>query len=183
MQELTKQKYFKEGEITTLEEISELVDMFIDCDWSINGGFYPLRFLGWEFEFSSKKTAFGTCSKRIGKKRIMMSRYLLENNLDKVLIIENAIRHEIAHAIDMESRGISDHSSIWRNIALQIGCDGKRKTYGLAQKKEKKYTLNCKHCDNEFGRHRMQKGREFSCGICLPNKFDRRYLLNVIQNF
>ena len=40
--------------------------------------------------------------------------------------VEQTIRHEIGHAIDVEIRGTSAHDRIWENIAKQCGYTGER---------------------------------------------------------
>ena len=38
----------------------------------------------------------------------------------------NTVLHEIAHAIQHERQGYSEHDAAWRAICAEIGCDGKR---------------------------------------------------------
>lgn len=81
----------------------------------------------WSFDFDRAVRRLGQCvwkkNTRITRK-ITMSRVMTESRTDKEVI--NTMLHEIAHAIDFETRGISLHDEKWKSIAIRIGCDGKR---------------------------------------------------------
>ena len=53
--------------------------------------------------------------------------------------VKNTILHEIAHALDFCIRGKSAHDYIWKSIAIEIGCDGKRCYDVNEEVKEKLY--------------------------------------------
>ena len=84
---------------------------------------------------------------------ISLSRKLVEiNNESQVL---DTILHEIAHAMDYEERGDTDHGTNWKRIAIEIGCNGER-CYDLSEVKQPKmkYTTECGNCGNTNGKMR-----------------------------
>ena len=69
--------------------------------------------------------------KPITKKLVYTARTLYHNNTIEIMIpyilkcdffkIKNTILHEISHAIVGKNHG---HDDIWKNKAIEIGCDG-----------------------------------------------------------
>ena len=81
----------------------------------------------WSFGFDRAVKRLGHCIwMKNGRKvrKITLSRVMTESRSEKE--VENTMLHEIAHAIDYETRGFSSHDNIWKEIALSIGCDGQR---------------------------------------------------------
>lgn len=77
---------------------------------------------GWTFRFDNAPRRFGFCNWRL--KVISLSRKLTKlNGWDEV---RETLLHEVAHALDAENRGRSDHSREWVKIAQSIGCTGRR---------------------------------------------------------
>ena len=74
---------------------------------------------GWRFVWGSRKRSFGVCRGRA--KTIELSTYLLPTINDESA--EDTIRHELAHALDIEERGTSDHSWKWKAWAIKVGAD------------------------------------------------------------
>jgi predicted SprT family Zn-dependent metalloprotease len=156
---------------------------------SLNGKPYslsPAKDLGYTFKFDNAKRRFGCCN--YTRKTISLSRELCKLNLDKIETrIQDCILHEIAHALSARVYGLLEgrgHGENWRQILLAIGGDGRRTYDGNKVNKPKaKYTLVCQidSCDFETTRHRLPKS-EFSCPRCHPKKFNRDFLLKVIQN-
>jgi predicted SprT family Zn-dependent metalloprotease len=75
--------------------------------------------LGWTFGFNKAKRGAGVC--RFTKKRIELSEVFALKASQKDLL--NTILHEIAHALAGKSH---DHDKTWKDIAIRVGCDGKR---------------------------------------------------------
>lgn len=139
---------------------------------------------GWRFQFNKRKTAFGLCSKR--KKTIYLSSVLFPTINEEQRI--DTIKHEIAHALDFEERGISDHGYKWKAWAIKVGADPsfcKRHTNEEEYqnlKKQSKYTLVCPN-GHEFHRHRKAKSLDdCSCPKC-SNTYNPKYRLRLIQNY
>jgi hypothetical protein len=84
----------------------------------------PLASLGWTFAFDRARTRLGLCTWRRGRapaKRISLSRHLSERLGWSVM--EDVARHEIAHALDFETRGRSAHDAPWKAWAVRCGAD------------------------------------------------------------
>ena len=192
--DLRKEMYFRENSTTSLGEINDLAEILLRTEWVIsyrkNGSLefstINLSKRGWVFEFNNRKRAAGLCSKR--NKSIYISKYLLEQNLDKSLEFENVLRHEIAHAIDFEIRKKSNHDNIWKSFAKQVLCTAERCYDGDVIKtvEKTKYTLVCDNCGKESKRHKKTR-RVLACGACCKTynggRFTDKFLLKEIQNY
>lgn len=118
----------------------------------------------WTFKWANKEVGrFGFCNcidKRISLSRVMTQH---ETNMDRV---NNTILHEIAHAIDCEQRGFTNHDEVWETIAKSIGCSGSKCGVGdLDKKKFIKWVAQCGHCEKEYYRYYQPKS-EISCSDC-----------------
>jgi predicted SprT family Zn-dependent metalloprotease len=192
LKDLTKEMYFAENRLTTLEEMKALALALLATTWKINiFRFQPesvinLMDKGWTFEFNTRKRAAGLCNYRY--KKIYLSEWLLKQNLDKSLEFENTLRHEIAHALDFEMGGRNKHNHIWKAIAKKVLCTAERcySSDVIQTKVETKYTLVCNTCEKESPRHKKPK-REVACGACCNEynrgKYSDKYKLRVVQNY
>jgi hypothetical protein len=176
----------KPNTMTFFKEVELMAHKLMNTHFIYNGISYNMFNKNWKFEFNNNKTRLGLCkSSRISRRgTIYLSAWLIKNSNTTIEVWKNTMLHEIAHAIDIDLRGKSDHSYKWRDIALHIGCDGKRcgnaKVDGT--KVDTKYTLICDACGIKRPSHKKRK-RECSCP-CNPNKgFDRNYLLRQIRNY
>lgn len=193
-QQSQKELITPENHTTTFEEFDELYKELYDRVWEVKGKNYHLPTLGWDRRYNERES-FGLCSYRYSKKAknhykltkrvaIWISKSVLTANLDRARLFEDVVRHEIAHAIDCEIRGHSNHDRHWKSICVEVGAEPERLYAGqLYSDKTYKYTLSCDSCGNVFHKSRMGKNREYSCARCAPTKFDRDYLLNVEQNY
>ena len=112
----------------------------------------------WSFGFDRSKVRFGKCD--YGKKRISLSRYLVEAN--GIAAVRETILHEIAHALCATRRRAR---SVWRSLALSIGCNGSR-CYGSEVARPKpKFRGTCPGCRRVIYRHRRTA---IACGQCAP---------------
>ena len=110
----------------------------------------------WSFAFDRSKVRFGKCD--YGKKRISLSRHLVEAN--SIEAVRETILHEIAHALAPRGAG---HGSVWRSLALTIGCNGAR-CYGSEVARPKpKFRGTCPGCNRIIHRHRRTS---IACGKC-----------------
>jgi len=188
---LAEEHYFNENDSTTLEEIESLANKLLDETWLIETyeskpkRLVLLRERGWTFEFNNRKRAVGLSNYR--KKTIYVSKYALEDNLDKAFRFENTLRHEIAHALDNALGMRSNHGTMWKKIAKQVLCTGDRCTKGeLARNKPSKYTLICDTCGIERPSHK-KKRRKSACGICCDKynggRYSEKYVFRQVQNY
>jgi predicted SprT family Zn-dependent metalloprotease len=192
MKDLTKEMFFSKNQGTSLKEIEQLANELLATTWTIDIYRHQLprnislKSLGWKFEFNSIKRAAGLCSKN--EKTIYISRWLLEQNLAKGLEFEDTLRHEIAHAIDFEIRGTSDHGRVWKLIARQVLCTAERcfKSDQIAVTETTKYTLICDTCGTKSARHKVTK-RKGACVKCCNaynnGRFSEKFLVREIRNY
>ena len=157
----------------------------------------PLQARGWQFRFDRARRRLGSCHWSTGRratKRITVSRHFaLElgphfSDDQGLLVIEDVIRHEIAHAIDFEARGRSDHGPRWKQICRRVGADPTR-LYESAQSLPAlpgKYLARCPACGREVTYYR-RPSRPRACRSCCEShadgRFDRRFELQVFQRY
>lgn len=82
---------------------------------------------------ASNKDTFGTCN--FVNKVISLSRRHVEE--DEFEVVEDTLRHELAHALDAKIRGYSNHDKHWRKCARIMGATprAKHKIFGDEAKK------------------------------------------------
>ena len=188
---LAKEKYFKEGASTNLAEIKKLANLLLNTRFDIDIYSFkePFVFIpalaGWKFEFNTRKGAAGLCAYK--KKTIYISKWLLEQNLEKAEEFENTLRHELAHAIDFEMREKSDHGRVWKAVAREVLCSAERCFKGIdTSKATSKYTLTCPVCDKKNAGHKKRK-KKTACGDCCRTynfgRYSEKYVLIVTQNY
>ena len=208
MQDLTKELYFTPHCSTTIAEVKRLFERLLAETWTIdiyrNGTpkTFNLKDLGWYIDYTNKKRSAGTCKRlrnratgEIYNKRVCLSMHFLSQaqNLveTKGAEWEEVIRHELAHAVDVEMRGKSNHDRTWKAVAHQMLSNGRR-TFSsdeLEDNKTSKYTLICDTCEKEQKSHkRPSRGRgEAACGKCCKEhnngRFDPRFVLRRVQNY
>lgn len=111
----------------------------------------------WDFLFDRSIRRFGCC--HYDAKLITVSAKLSElNDEDNV---RDTILHEIAHAKAPRGAG---HNSLWRAIALALGCNGQR-TYSSAKVVTipKRYIGTCPQCGITTKKNRRTRS---ACGRC-----------------
>jgi predicted SprT family Zn-dependent metalloprotease len=119
-----------------LVQAEVLVYQFLSKTYTVNGREFNLSELNWSFKgYSNSVRKLGTC--HCMNNVISLSKKLTEvRTQDEV---EQTILHEIAHAIDFEIRGTSNHDYTWKRIAYQIGYKG-----GTTTKIDKSVTVQIK---------------------------------------
>lgn len=144
-----------------------------------------LKELGWTFGFTNRKTQVGTCWGG-AKKHIGYSRHFMRAPDE---LIEDVLRHEIAHACDYITRGTSDHGPKWKRWAVKCGADPTRTCEVPPEARPAaKYTLTCPNCSQKVRRHRLTKRSQMmACAKCCDRynrgKFDAAYRFRITQNF
>jgi predicted SprT family Zn-dependent metalloprotease len=135
-----------------------------------------LRQLGWSIRFDGGKRRLGACWCK--SKMISLSGFYTDLAiLDR---IEEVIRHEIAHAIDWEVRGETDHGPEWKRMAIACGAKPTRLADILPRDLNVRYRLRCVHCGNTSYLFNKPKARR-ACGSCSTNSI--LSLLEVIDQF
>ena len=103
---------------------------------------------GWSFSFDRAKRRAGSC--KFSKKEITLAKAYAEQ--EDLKEIKNTILHEIAHALVGPRHG---HNEIWKQKALEIGCDAERCHYVVFSKP--KYKLTCINRCFEVARYRVNQ--------------------------
>jgi hypothetical protein len=116
----------------------------------------------WRFEFSNGKNVLACVKatrtpKGVFNRRIMISKYYITHCKDAQTMLDT-ILHEIAHCIDIDNRGFSNHDKVWKALAQSIGSSGKRCKEDWTTNEVYKYTLMCPVCGAVAHRHRKQEG-------------------------
>ena len=119
-----------------LSQAEILFYQLLSKTYTVNGREFNLNELNWSFKgYTKSLRALGTC--HCGFKVISLSEKLTEmRTKDEVA---DTILHEIAHAIDFEIRGTTNHDYIWKHVAHQIGYKG-----GTTTKIDKSITVQIK---------------------------------------
>ena len=128
---------------------------------------------GWSFEFDGAKRRLGCCKFRTST--ISLSKHI--TLLNDISIIRNTLLHEIAHALVGYRHG---HDWVWKQKALEIGCDGNRLCRNSV-KVEGKYVAECGGCGRIIYAHREKK-RMSSCGKCSNGVYNPLYKLEFKLN-
>lgn len=161
-------------EILSFEGISSPKDLHLAITLFIRSLFAQYNLTGWTFKgYDNAKTRAGWCLG--GKHKVIgLSKHFVLNNTAEE--IKNTIVHEIAHAIDNEIRGKSNHDDHWRSIALALGDDGHR-CYDSTKVAMPvgKYLYVCpeESCKREVRYHKRKSNT--ACGVCCKKYNRGRY--------
>lgn len=124
---------------------------------------HGLLALGWRFEFDRATRRFGRCDFK--RKTISLShRLTLLNDPGEV---RNMLLHEIAHALLPQGTG---HGRAWRELAISIGCDGKRLHSATT---EPRWIATCPACSAQVKRQRRRES--LACARCCKGAYDPRF--------
>lgn len=132
-----------------------------------------LKDAGWTVSVR-KMSGYGLC---YWSKKLVFNKHLHKASDEDIILV---ILHEVAHAIDVELRGYSNHDKTWRSICRSIGGDGKRQADFYVDL-ETKWTLQCTSCLKKWSKTRKPK-REKSCHVCC-NHYNPEFKLKLIQNY
>lgn len=136
--------------------------------------------VGWTFGYDNAKRRLGVCKHRT--KQIGMSNNYIEI-LPKEKLIDTLL-HEMAHAIVGKNHG---HDYVWRQKAIELGCDGQR-CYSGEEKVVGKYTVTCPNCGNSHPRHKKTaRSGQTACAKCCNEhnggKYSSEYVFEWKQNY
>ncbi|CAN5539644.1 hypothetical protein BH23BAC4_BH23BAC4_15700 [soil metagenome] len=102
----------------------------------------PLQELGWVFAFDRARQRLGLCRWSRARKVISLSKAI--SLREGWAFMEDVARHEIAHALDFETRGRSCHDRVWKSWALECGADPTRVYTGeLSHDDSSRYVGRC----------------------------------------
>lgn len=145
-----------------------------------------LQSLGWTLRFDRARRRLGVCHWEHSGRRL---RILSLSRFYSVRIgwteLEDVVRHEIAHAIDYETRGKSDHGPVWKSIARRVGADPTRLYEGAdVADVDSKYVGQCPACEKEHPFYR-RVSRVHACPECCRRhnggRFAARFTLRMVE--
>jgi len=121
----------------------------------------------WKVEFNNNVSRAGVCN--YDKKTLFISKKILSHASDEQ--IKNTMLHEIAHALEYEKTGTSNHGWRFQNICHDIGC---KVGYGSEMERDElfgtkydKWTYTCQGCGQTFGTSRkMTTLARTKCARC-----------------
>ena len=143
--------------------------------------------MGWRFGFDRARRRLGACHWKRGHRivrRITLSKpFALVRGWEGMA---DTARHEIAHALDYETRGRSDHGPAWQAWARRCGADPTRLDHGpMLDAKEAPYVGVCGQCGERYPFYRQLK-RARACAACCERhghgRFDPRFVLRLERN-
>lgn len=144
----------------------------------------PLTELGWTFGFDKAKRRLGCCTWKRGRasvKRISISAYyaalngLAHRDEQGLHVLEDVIRHEIAHAIEYEQHGASNHGARWQALCRRVGADPSRVYEGHeVNAAPGRYVARCPQCGDEQEYYRLPR-RPRACAACCRRHNNGRY--------
>ena len=145
-----------------------------------------LQAIGWKFQFDRARRRLGICRWEHAGRRvrvISLSRFYAGRMGWSEM--EDVVRHEVAHAIDFETRGRSDHGPTWQAIACKVGADPTRLYEGeFVPDRSSKYVGICPSCEIEHPFYRRVI-RIHACPACCRahnrGRFAPRYTLRIIE--
>ena len=122
----------------------------------------PLTARGWTVGFDRARRRLGACHP--ARRAITLSARLTERL--PAADVEDTLRHEIAHAIDVEQRGRTRHDARWRALAAACGARPER-CYAapLPPDESAPYSAVCPTCTAETAVYR-QPVRPLRCRAC-----------------
>ena len=129
---------------------------------------------GWILKFTDSKSYYGLCYSN--KRLITLSTTLTLLNTEAQFT--DTLLHEIAHAL---TKG-HNHDKIWKQKAIEIGCNGERCYDNKVILPQAKYTFECPNCKKISRRYR-KRVCACACGVCCKKfnngKFDERFKLLI----
>ena len=141
----------------------------------------PLADLGWTFRWDRARRRLGLCTwKRAGRlvKTVSLSRPLAESL--GWAVMEDVARHEIAHALDFETRGRSAHDAAWKAWARRCGSDPTAAYDGpIPDDDSSRLVASCPACGFERAFHRTPT-RAYLCPTCARAR-PARVFLRVVE--
>ncbi|HEX8299965.1 MAG TPA: SprT-like domain-containing protein [Rubricoccaceae bacterium] len=126
---------------------------------------------GWTVRWDRAQRRLGLCTWKRGGR--LVRTISLSRPLAAVLgpaVMEDVARHEIAHALDYETRGRSAHDAVWRNLALRCGADPTAAYDGpIPDDGRSRLVASCPACGFARPFHRTPT-RAYACPSCAPGR-------------
>ena len=114
----------------------------------------------WNVMYDDARSRFGCCMYH--KRLVTLSRALVEIN-DEGQVMDT-ILHEIAHALVGPGHG---HDRVWKDKAIEIGCNGKRCYSFDVTLPAGGYHATCRRCNTHYARQRrVSRWQKHYCTKC-----------------
>jgi len=144
---------------------------------------------GWTVKFNGRMSrAVGKCKPH--KEQIDLSETYFVDYEDEIddELLKDVILHEIAHALDFERRGTSDHSRKWKKVAREVGANPSR-TSEIPREivaKAADWKRECPKCGWESYYHSKPTAGGKLCPECHeswhPHEEKLEYVLDIKRN-
>lgn len=101
----------------------------------------------WDYKITHARKNLGTTDTITWapEKYILVSRFHILNHSD--IEVVDTILHEIAHALDIELRGYTNHDDTWKLIAEKVGAMPIEKANIPIHRRGFRWKVFCKACD------------------------------------
>jgi predicted SprT family Zn-dependent metalloprotease len=176
--------------MTDTEKLNEVKEMAIECMNTVfiyrNKGYRMSD--KWKFSFNNLDFANGQCAYNLGffthVRNIFLSQWVIVRAEYSLEFWKGVMLHEIAHAIDVEIRGTSNHDEEWLAISKTIGGDTNKVNpvkWILPMTKDK-YMRTCPTCGVSAPLSSTKDTPDASCGACHPNGFSYDHMLKIELN-
>lgn len=119
---------------------------------------YGLDLKGWKIALDNARFRLGITNFK--DKTISLSRHMIRYNEDA--IIENCIKHEVAHALVGPTKPL--HGKMWKKVALAIGGDGRATLRDAVA--GTKWHAQCEGCSKVYYRQRKPAKFLYYCTAC-----------------
>lgn len=182
-------------DIEKLNKVEEIAkDLIFNTTWCINttNGVRKINIsdLNYTFRFNNRLTrVLGRCN--YTTKIIELSTKYTLANYDNIAVIEDTIRHEIAHAIAYilfgeKARG---HGRYWKHVAVEVGakpsrCKTEDQIISVTKKRDVVYKCPSPDCDNEISFTR-KVSKKRACKSCCDKhnngRFDPKYIFQLVE--
>jgi len=174
--------------VSFMHDLSEIRDKSQDLMEELGERYLgePLQAIGWKFQFDRARRRLGICWwEHAGRRVRVISLSRFYAGWMGWSEMEDVVRHEVAHAIDFETRGKSDHGPVWQAIACKVGADPTRLYEGpFVPDRGSKYVGICPSCEIEHPFYRRVI-RIHACSVCCRahnrGRFAPRYTLRILE--
>ena len=141
---------------------------------------------GWELKFTNAKQKIGECiydpqfqkCKVIHGGIINISKAYMEINPYQIMVKD--LYHEVAHAIEFNMTGDSNHGNGWKRLVMLLGGDPERHSNKDYKHPKAKYKTICPKCKTVVKYYRKPNYR-LICLICCPSAECKSPMMDAVS--
>ena len=157
-----------EAETVDLETIAaQARELMAELGLRLRG--QTLQATGWRFKFDHARTRLGCCTYAPGRRGKAERKVISISKPFAVAygwkVMEDVVRHEVAHAMDVDERSRTDHGDVWKAWAVRCGADPTRLYEGENIRLPAKYVAVCPVCRDRSPYYRKPR-RPGACAAC-----------------